>query len=174
MENSLSSKTSNYIISLGFIIFAAFGIVGSNISAGNLQNLLYEISSIGLIASCALMTLRLFRSNFDFLAAGFLLLGIAEAVMSSGTALGNLTGQAEFGAGMALYVPALLMISIPAVLWLWLRIIGVLASIPFAIAAVKIFWGHLIPSNSPLPGFGYGLLTFAIIGWIISILRNKI
>src|SRR5437867_227667 len=125
MVNSITSKQANIIISVGFIIGAAFGIAGSNVPAGNLQNTLYEISSLGLITSCALMTMRLFRSNHDFLASGFLLLGIAEAVMSSGTALGNTSGQAEFGAGMALYVPALWLISIPAGLWLWLRIIGV-------------------------------------------------
>jgi hypothetical protein len=73
-----------------------------------------------------------------------------------------------------LYVPALWLIGVPAGLWLWLRIIVVLASIPFGVAAAKIFWGHIIPSTSPLPGIGYGLLTLAIIGWIISILRNKI
>ena len=45
------------------------------------------------------------------MAAGFLLLAIAEAVMSGGNAAGQIEGQAAFGAGLALYLPALWLIS---------------------------------------------------------------
>lgn len=174
MNNSISSKPAGILISAGFAIGAAFGIAGSNVTSLILQNTLYEISSLGLITASVLVAVRLLRSGNDFLASGFLLLAVAEAVMTAGTALGSAGGQSEFAAGMALYVPALLLISIPAGLWIWVRVFGVLTAVPFAIAAFKIYGGHEVLSTSMLPGIGYGLLTLTIIGWIISVLRNKV
>ena len=64
-------------------------------------------------------------------------------------------------------------ISIPKGFPKFVRFTGVAASIPFAIAAAKIFLGEQVLSTSPLPGAGYGLLTITIIGWILIILKKK-
>ena len=164
---------TNMLASIGLAIGAIFGMSGSFITEPTLQIALYEISSIGLTAALVLLAVKFIRAEKDFLSTGFLLLAIAEAIMTTGSALGAVGGQPSFGAGMALYVPALLFISIPKEFPLWTRLTGIAASIPFAIAASKIFMGEEVLSTSALPGAGYGLLTLTIVGWIIVLLREN-
>ena len=92
--------------------------------------------------------------------------------MSGGSVAGQVGGQPSFAAGMALYVPALLFIFIPKGFDLWIRIAGIVTTIPFLIAASKIFYGGQVLSTSALPGTGYGLLTVTFIGIIITLLRK--
>ncbi|NQW29073.1 MAG: hypothetical protein HQ472_00985 [Ignavibacteria bacterium] len=56
---------------------------------------------------------------------------------------------------------------------IFVRITGILAAIPFALAAAEIFMGTEVLSTSPLPGAGYGLLTITIVGWIWTLAREK-
>lgn len=158
----------------GLAMGAIFGASGSLVAGPVAQILLYQISSLGLTVGCLTLGVLFLRKNEDILCIGFLTLAIAEAVMSGGTANGEIGGQASFGAGMALYVPALWLVSSAGKLPLIPRISGLAASIPFAIAATKIFMGIQVLSSAALPGIGYGLLVLTIIGWIWSIMKEKI
>ena len=171
MENS--TRTLHILSSIGLAIGAGFGMAGSMTNEPILQNCEWEISSVGMISACALLTMKYFRSGNDFLAAGFFLLAIGEAVMSGGTVSGLVGAQPTFAAGMALYIPALWLISFPNSFAIWIRIAGVAASIPFAIASSKIFLGEQVLGTASLPGAGYGILTIAFIGWILTLLREK-
>jgi hypothetical protein len=113
------------------------------------------------------MSVKLLKMDRDISSAGFIVLAIAEGVMSSGTADPGSGNMASFGAGVALYVPGLFMISLPKGFPVWIRVIGVLASIPFAIAGAKIFMGEQVPSISMFPTIGYSLLTimFLALSW---------
>lgn len=163
----------NLLASVGLAIGAVLGMTGSLTGDESLRIIFYEISSVGLTAACILLGVRYLREKNDLIASGFLLFGVAEAVMSSGTALGDMGGQASFGAGLALYVPAILLISLPARFPVLARITGSLAAIPFGIAAFKIFLGETVLSTSAFPGAGYGMLTLTIIVWIITLLKEK-
>ena len=154
----------NRLASIGLAIGAGLGMAGSMVSDPVLQIVLYEISTVGLTAACALLAVKFLREESDFVATGFLLFAIGEGVMSAGTASGQTGGQAAFAAGLALYVPSLLLISLPKKFPLWCRITGVAATTPFTIASSKIFPGEQVLSTSALPGAGYGLLTVTIIG----------
>ena len=167
------NRTTNFLASIGLAVGAIFGVSGSVITEPTLQIALYEISSIGLLVACVLLAIKFIRQKNDFIGTGFLLFAIGEAVMSAGVALGQMEGQASFGAGMALYVPALLFISIPKGFPLWTRITGVAASIPFTIAASTIFLGGQALSSSPVVGAGYGLLVLTNIGWILTLIKEK-
>ncbi len=58
--------------------------------------------------------------------------------------------------------------------WVVVRVLGLLASILFAIAAAQIFVGaHVNATSSPLPSLAYPVLVAAMIGWIWSLLRAK-
>jgi len=174
METNQTSKLMNYIIAIGFAIGAALGMAGSMVKDVITQMMLYEISSIGLIVATVLISGKYAKENSEFVAAGFILLAIAEAVMSAGTAANTLSGsQPSFGAGMALYVPSVLLISIPNKFAFVIRVTGTLASIPFAIASTKIFLGEQVPSTSLFPSIGYALLTITIVGWIWTIFRKQ-
>lgn len=166
------SKKLNLIASIGLATGAVFGLAGSIFKNVALQISCYEISSVGLIVGAALLTVKFLNEKNEFIATGFLLLTIAEAVMSAGTALGQIGGQSSFGAGMALYIPAFLFISIPKEFPLLPRMTGILAAIPFLLAASKIYVGQTVLSTSALPGAGYGLLTITIAGWIFALLKG--
>lgn len=167
------NRSQNLLAAVGLAIGALFGMGGSFIPDPTMQIASYEISSIALTAACALLAIKFIRDEKDFIATGFLLLAIGEAVMTAGAALGSTGGQASFGAGMALYVPAFLFISIPKGFPVWARFTGIAASVPFLIAASKIFLGQVVLSTSTLPGVGYGLLTITIVGWILFLLREN-
>ena len=168
------NRNQNIIASIGLAIGAILGMSGSIFTdPEHLQISLYEISTVALTTACAVLAIKFLRSNNDWLATGFLLFAIGEAVMSGGTAAGQVAGQPSFAAGMALYVPSLLLISIPKGFPLWTRITGILASVPFLIAASKIFLGDQVLSTSLFPGIGYGLLTITIVGWIWTLVREK-
>ncbi|MBK8505067.1 MAG: hypothetical protein IPL46_24405 [Saprospiraceae bacterium] len=156
----------------GLAIGAIFGIFGSLVADPIMQILLYEISSVGLTSGCALLTIKYIQEKEELMAAGFLLFAIAEAVMSGGSAVGQIGGQAAFGAGLALYLPALWLISSTKKFSILFRFTGIAATIPFGIAAAKIFMGTEVLSTSALPGAGYGLLSLTIFGWIWSLLKK--
>jgi len=173
METNQTSKIMNYIIAIGFAIGAGFGMAGSMVTAHITQMMFYEISSVGLIVAAVLISGKYAKENSEFVAAGFIMFAIAEAIMTVGTPEIPTGGaQPSFGAGMALYVPSLLLISLPNKFAIFVRITGTLASIPFAIASSKIFLGEEVPSTSMLPSIGYTLLTITIIGWIWTIFRK--
>jgi len=165
-------NTQNVVASAGLAVGAVFGLAGSFVQGEGLQHSFYEISSLGLILGCVLLTLKFFRAANDWVAAGFLTFGIAEAIMSVGTAAGDLGGQSSFAAGMALYVPAFLLVSLPKGMPLAPRITGVAACIPFGISAAKVFWGGQALPSDPIVGAGYGLLVLTIIGWIWMLMRK--
>lgn len=166
-------RTKYILAAAGLATGVIFGISGSLVSP-QMAIAFYEISSVGLTAACVILALNFYRKEEDLVASGFLLFAIAEAVMSGGTSAGEIAGQPAFGAGMALYVPAFLLISIPGKFPLWNRLSGIATAIPFGIAAAIIFSGGQVLSSSGLAGAGYGLLSLTTIGWIINLLgENK-
>lgn len=63
--------------------------------------------------ACALLTLKFHRMGSEIVSGGFLVFSIGEGVTMSGTAAGANTSVPSFGAGVALWAAALLLISIP-------------------------------------------------------------
>ena len=160
-----------YLTAVGLAVGASFGLLGSFLGPGPAQNGSWEISSVGLIVGAALSASRLARNGEDHAAIGFALLAVAEAIMSSGTAAPPAGAMAAFGAGVALYVPALLLISVPRVFPTWARIAGIAAAAPFLVEAVLVFDNRPQPQTGSLPSAGYALITVAIVGWIVHVLR---
>ncbi|MBK9176790.1 MAG: hypothetical protein IPM46_10755 [Flavobacteriales bacterium] len=167
MKNEL-----NKLAAVGLAIGVAFGIAGGAFSDPIQQGIVYEISSLGLTAALALLAVKHMQSSQDLAAAGFIVFAIAEGVMTAGSPAGGQVAMSSFGAGMALYLPALLLIIAKPCFPVWTRITGAAATVPFGIAAAQIFLGHEVSSADALPGAGYGLLSLTMIGWIIALLRE--
>jgi len=90
--------------------------------------------------------LQFFRKERDVVAAGFLVFSIGEAVMLSGTATTLAESAPSFAAGTALWAAALLLTSVPKEFASWVRTVGIVSSILFAITSARIFWGkHVLP-----------------------------
>lgn len=167
-------KTSyNFIASIGLVIGLVFGITGGMLKDPHWQGISYEISSLGLIYASAMLCILYFRKGADLVAAGWLLFAIGEAAMSTGTAGGQPYSQPMFASGMGIYIPALIMISIPSEYPIWARIAGIISAILFAISAGMIFSGNEVLSTHPLPTSGYSVMTIAMIGYIWRLLKKE-
>ncbi len=93
--------------------------------------------------------------------------------MLSGTAAGSIRSVPSFAAGTAIWAAALLLTSIPKEFAIWVRLVGIAASILFVLTATRIFWGEqLLPTSSPLPFFAYPFLVITFIGWIWTLLKE--
>ena len=166
-------KRTNHLASIGLAIGAVFGLSGLFFTEPVTQTCLFVISGVGLSAGLALLSVKFLRENDDCLAAGFMLFSIGEAILTCNTPAEESTADASFACGMLFYVVAFILISLSKRFPLWLRLTGLAAAIPFSIAAARFLLGYGIDSSDTFPGMGYGLLTLCIVGWIITLLREK-
>ena len=153
----------------GLAVGAVLGLVGDQLPLGAAHVLMLLASSVGLVVGTALLAYWHLRQSRALVGAGFAVLTVAEMVMwSTG---GPLVGvQSSFGAAVAFYVPALLLIGVPAVLPVWSRVAGALAAVPFgALATITLTGGDHV---RVLQEVGYGLLTVALIGWALHLVRE--
>jgi hypothetical protein len=171
-----SSMPSRILIVVGLAIAALLGFGGNFIHVGQAQNVVYTISSLGIIMGSALLAAWFARQGRDAVAIGLALLALAEGIILSSLFLSASTptdpgAYAFFAAGVALYAVALLLASIPPAFPLWTRIAGALAAVPFAAHALLSLLGRSPAPSGPLASIGYVLLTLTIVGWIIAVLR---
>ncbi|MGH7919065.1 MAG: hypothetical protein ACREQM_03850 [Candidatus Dormibacteraceae bacterium] len=161
---------SRWIVVAGLVAAIVLGIGGSIVHGGSGYTVAQHLSSLGMITGTTLLAINFGRQSRYLVAAGFVLLALAEAIVLSAPV--SIAGEATFASGVALYVPALLLASLPAGLPVWSRVVGGLAAIPFAVYAALNWLGQ-----NPSPGglvvtAGYVLLSVAAIGWIVHTLRN--
>ncbi len=168
MKNQL-----NVMIVAGLPLGGVFGLLGSMVRSRNLQAAAWGIDGVGLVVATSLLTLRFFRRGNDCVAAGFLVFAIGEGAMLAGTGATLAQSVPSFAAGTALWSAALLLTSIPKEFAIWIRLIGVIGAVLFAITAARIFWGEqVLPTASPLPFFAYPFLVLTFIGWIWTLLKT--
>jgi hypothetical protein len=171
-----SSMPYRILIVVGLAIGAVLGFGGNFLPAGPPQNIVYALSSLGIIMGSALFVAWFARQGKSMVAVGFALLALAESMSLSGLFLlasaPTFSGaSASFAAGVALYAVALPLASVPPAFPLWTRIVGVLTAIPFAAHALLWLLGRSPAPSGPLASIGYVLLIVTIIGWIITVLR---
>ena len=158
------------IIVAGLVVGAVLGFGGNFIQQGDIQDVMYGLSALGLIVSSVLLAVEHASVGHRLAAAGFALLALGEARVLSPTDVPG--ADASFAAGVFLYAPALLILALSTWTPLWVRLVGALAAVPFAAHALLFLAGGEIDSTDPLAGIGYALLTVTIIGWILTVLRS--
>jgi hypothetical protein len=170
---SASDRTLNRIAAAGLLVGAGFGLAGTLVTSPNLQASLWAIDSVALVIATSLLTLKYFRAESELVSAGFLVFAIGEGVLLSGTAAGPRGSVPAFAAGIALWTAALALISAPARLPGWLRLLGGAAACLFAITAGRIYAGEvLLPTSAPLPFLAYPFLVATLLGWAWMLLRE--
>src|SRR5579863_7957337 len=146
----------NVAAAIGLALGGVFGMLGTMVAERNLQVAFWAVDGVGLVVATALLAMRFFRTGNDVVAAGFLVFTIGESVMLAGTAESLAGSVPSFAAGSALWSAALLLTSVPKEFASWIRLVGTVGAILFAITAARIFWGEqVLPTTSPLPFFAY-------------------
>ena len=162
------------VAAVGLGIGAVFGMAGTLVSHASLRQAFWAIDGIGLIVASALLTVKFLKKGNDCVAAGFLVFAIGESLLVSGTAAGLAGSVPSFGGGVALWAAALLLISIPREFAVWVRVVGVVAAMLFAVVAGRIFWGEqLLPTSSLLPLFAYPFLVITFVGWMWALFAGE-
>jgi hypothetical protein len=170
----MTKNPVNLVAAFGLALGGVFGLVGTFVPSPNVQALLWAIDGAGLVMAAALLALKYFRAERDFVGAGFLFFAIAEGVLMSGTAGGPAASVPAFGAGVALWSLALLLVSVPRQFALPIRLLGLVSAILFTVVAARIFLGEpLLPTASPLPFYAYPVLVLTFAGWIWELLRER-
>lgn len=165
---------SKLVITIGIVIGGVLGMAGTMVSQQNVRAIAWSIDGTALVMATCLLALRYFRRGNDFVAAGFLVYAIGEAVMLGGTA-GTLEASVPaFAAGTALWSAGLLLTGMPREFAIWARLASIVAAILFAITSLRIFWGEaVLPISRPLPYFAYPFLVLAFAGWIWALFKAE-
>ncbi|MEP7273732.1 MAG: hypothetical protein ABI882_19695, partial [Acidobacteriota bacterium] len=171
--NSQPDSRLNTVAIFGLVLGAVFGLAGTLVSDPILQASFWAIDAVGLVVASALLTLKYYKRESDFVAAGFLVFAIGEGIILSGTAAGPIASLSSFAAGIALWAAGLTLVSIPKEFPLLVRLAGVVGAVLFAVTAARIFLGEALPATAtPLPFFAYPFLVATIIGWIWTLLSE--
>ncbi|HEX6964803.1 MAG TPA: hypothetical protein VF166_03315 [Gemmatimonadaceae bacterium] len=151
------------VIVVGFALGAVFGFAGSMFPAGNTtQAVLYAISSIGIVAASIMVACQQMPRGAAVVATGFTVLAMAEVVLWAG----GPSAQGSFTAGTMFYIPALLLLGVPAALPIVSRVTSVLAAVLFGIYTFAVLAGQGMSSSGGIVLGGYALLTIAMLGWV--------
>ena len=157
----------------GLVVGGVLGMAGSFAPSAALRGLAWGLDGTALVLATALLTVHHFRRGNDVVAAGFLVFVAGEALVLSGAAMDLSASVPSFAAGAGLWAAALVLISAPSVMPRWVRGVGFIAALLFALVALQVFSGReLTPLSRPLPFFAYPFLVATLFGWAWEDYRN--
>jgi hypothetical protein len=158
----------------GLLLGCISGMAGSIVPSDTFRNLAWAMGSTGIILAGALLTMYYFRKGNDIMAAGFLILSIAESTVFSSCATSLNDNISSFGAGVILWALSISVISLQKIFPLFVRCTGAIAAILFTILSVRIFTGHSLNALAkPLPYYAYPFYAATLFGWTWTLLRKN-
>ena len=170
----MKERQTKMTASIGLIIGAILGTAGSFVPSASLRGLAWGIDGIALIIAGALLTIYYYRTGVDGVAAGFLIFTIGQGFILSTPGVNLDENIALFGAGTGLWSASLVVISLHKIFPIVVRVLGLIASVLFAVTAVMIFIGNDVnPLTKPFPFFGYPFFAATLIGWAWTQLRKN-
>ena len=159
----------------GLVIGALFGLAGTFAPSAELRGLAWGIDGVALVVASALLAVDHLRQGNDLLAAGFLVFLAGETLIVSGSAMELAASAPTFAAGAGLWAAALVLISAPAVLPLFVRATGAIAAVLLAVtSACMLARAALTPLSTPLPFYAYPFLAMTLFGWAWAHLRVRV
>ena len=154
------------IAAIGLVTGAVLGIAGTFVPSASLRGLLWGVDGIALVVASALLAFHHLHGGNILAAAGFLVFVAGEALVLSGAAMTLEAGAPSFAAGVGLWAASLGLVGASNTMPPWLRLVGFVAALLFAVVAVRIFMGAaLTPLSEPLPFFAYPFLAATLFGW---------
>lgn len=154
------------VAAVSLVIGAVLGIVGSFVPSPEWRGIAWGLDGTALVVGTALLTIHHVKAGHDQLAAGFLVFVAGETLIVSGSAMELSASSPTFAAGAGLWAAALALISASNVMPIFVRATGAIASLLFAVTALRIFGGTpLSPLSEPLPFNAYPFLALTLFGW---------
>lgn len=170
----MSDERIRVVSAVGLVIGALFGMAGTFVPSPQLRGLFWGVDGVALVVAFALLTVHHFRHGRDQLAAGFLVFLAAETLIVAGSAMDFEAVAPLFAAGATLWAAALGLISTAPMVPLFLRVIGAIGAILFAITGLRLFSGAgLTPLTRPLPFYAFPFLALSLVGWAWVLTRKQ-
>jgi len=151
---------------VGLVVGAVLGIAGTFVPSSALRGLAWGLDGTALVVAAALLAIHHVRRGNALVAAGFLVFLAGETLVLSGAAMTLEASAPSFGAGVGLWAASLVLVGASGIMPAWVRVVGFIGALLFAVVAVRIFMGAaLTPLSKPLPFFAYPLLAATLFGW---------
>jgi hypothetical protein len=163
-----------YINIVLFFVNALLGFVGAFLPQfGIAQNTAWKLGEACFIAACTITGFKMAREHWDIPAAGFAMLAIAYGVFFAGQNFINASnGITMVADGVLLYLPAMFLITYYTRFPFWVRILGLIACIPFAIILILTFVTDLnAKRDMALFGTSFALIQITGLVWGIYFLK---
>lgn len=154
------------VAAAGLVIGAVLGMAGSFAPSAQLRGLAWGIDGVALVVATTLLGLLHMRRGDTSLAAGFLIYMVGESFMVAGSPMELAASGPTIAAGTGLWSAGLALASMSPAMPRFVKVTGSIASILFAVTAVRLFAGApLTPLSQPLPFFGFPFLAATLLGW---------
>ena len=171
----MSDQTSRLVSSAGLAIGSVLGLAGTFVPSGAIRGPLWGLDGVALVVATALLAIHHLRRGNEVVAGGFLVFVAGETLILSTAAMDLAASGPVFGAGAGLWAASLILLSVPKVAAFWVRLVGLIAGLLFAIVAVQFFVGRsLTPLSQPLPFFAYPFLVATLFGWAWQRYRSAV
>ena len=165
-ESEFSDSRLRLIASVGLVTGAVLGIAGTFAPSASWRGLAWGVDGTALVVASALLAAHHGRRGNVLAAAGFLVFVAGETLVLSGSAMTLEASAPSFAAGAGLWAASLALVGASNAMPVWVRGVGLIAALLFAVVAVRIFMGAaLTPLSEPLPFFAYPFLAATLIGW---------
>jgi len=175
MKNETTAHNLRILAVACLAIGAALGLAGSFVPSAALRGILWGIDGTALVVAAAVLAVIFFKRGQDLVAAGYVVFAVGQGLVVSGSAMTLAAAAPSFGAGIALWAAALVMISVARVYPVIVRLLGFAAAVLFAITALSILGGGPLDALSkPLPFFAYPVFVATMIGWIVTLLKKPV
>lgn len=149
------------------------GLAGS-FSPPAIRGVAWGLDGIALVMGALLLAVHYIKLGNEQLAAGFLTFVAGQTLVVSSSAMELAASSPSFGAGVGLWAGGLALVSASAVMPIFVRATGAIASVLFALVALQIFAGTaLTPLSQPLPFNAYPFLVLTLLGWAWVHLRRS-
>lgn len=169
MESTETGRSDSHlrlIAVIGLVTGAVLGIAGAFAPSAALRGLAWGIDGTALVVATALLTVQHCRRGNVLAAAGFLVFVVGEAIILTGAATSLEASAPSFAAGVGLWAASLVLVGASGIMPIWVRVVGLVGAMLFAIVSGRIFMGAaLTPLSEPLPFFAYPFLAATLFGW---------
>ena len=154
------------IAAIGLVAGAVLGIAGTFAPSASLRGLAWGVDGTALVVASALLAVHHVRRGNVLASAGFLVFVAGETLVLSGAAMSLEASTPSFAAGAGLWAASLALVGASDIMPVWVRLVGSIGALLFAVVAVRIFMGvALTPLSEPLPFFAYPFLAATLFGW---------